>query len=90
MAAGALLCRCAACPACSHSPPPRPAHCAAFLGVQLSTGLAILLQLNPYAQALGASSLALVAAYPAMKRITSWPQVRRLGMGTAQQGTCCL
>ncbi|PSC75871.1 4-hydroxybenzoate polyprenyl transferase [Micractinium conductrix] len=51
-----------------------PAQAVAFLGVQLSTGLAILLQLNPYAQALGASSLALVAAYPAMKRITSWPQ----------------
>lgn len=48
---------------------------AAFLGAQLTAGLAILLQLNPYSQVVGASSLALVAAYPAMKRITGWPQV---------------
>lgn len=48
---------------------------AAFLGLQLSAGLAILLQLNPYSQLLGASSLALVATYPLMKRITGWPQV---------------
>lgn len=46
-----------------------------WLGAQLSAGLAILLQLNPYAQVLGASSLALVATYPLMKRITGWPQV---------------
>lgn len=31
-------------------------------------------QLNPYSQALGASSLVLVAAYPLMKRVTYWPQ----------------
>jgi hypothetical protein len=50
---------------------------AAFLGAQLSAGLAILLQLNPYSQVVGASSLALVATYPLMKRVTGWPQVRR-------------
>ena len=31
-------------------------------------------QLNPYSQALGASSLVLVATYPLMKRVTYWPQ----------------
>ena len=45
-----------------------------FLALQLSGGLAILLQLNPYSIALGASSLGLVVAYPLMKRITYWPQ----------------
>ncbi len=37
-------------------------------------GLAILLQFNRFAVALGAGSLLLVAAYPFMKRITWWPQ----------------
>lgn len=37
-------------------------------------GLAILLQLNAAAVALGAGSLLLVAAYPFMKRFTWWPQ----------------
>ena len=46
--------------------------CAAFLGVQLSAGLAVLLQLNQFSQALGAGSLGLVVAYPLMKRITFW------------------
>ncbi|MCO5584890.1 hypothetical protein L7F22_038822 [Adiantum nelumboides] len=44
-----------------------------FTGIQLSAGLAILLQLNMYSIALGASSLALVVIYPFMKRITYWP-----------------
>lgn len=38
------------------------------------TGLAILLQFNQVAQIVGIGSLALVAAYPFMKRITWWPQ----------------
>uniref|UniRef100_M4BAB0 4-hydroxybenzoate polyprenyltransferase, mitochondrial n=1 Tax=Hyaloperonospora arabidopsidis (strain Emoy2) TaxID=559515 RepID=M4BAB0_HYAAE len=46
----------------------------AFLAAQLSAGLAVLLQLNGYSVVMGASSLALVAAYPAMKRWTYWPQ----------------
>ena len=45
-----------------------------WLGLQLSAGLGILLQLNTYSQILGASSLGLVVAYPLMKRITGWPQ----------------
>lgn len=45
-----------------------------FLAAQLSAGLGVLLQLNWYSVALGASSLGLVAAYPLMKRVTYWPQ----------------
>jgi 4-hydroxybenzoate polyprenyltransferase len=37
-------------------------------------GLAVLLQLNRTAQLVAVASLALVAAYPFMKRITWWPQ----------------
>jgi 4-hydroxybenzoate polyprenyltransferase len=48
---------------------------AAILLVALClVGLAILLQFNGFAVALGAASLLLVAAYPFMKRITWWPQ----------------
>ncbi|KAJ3412144.1 hypothetical protein HDV05_001182 [Chytridiales sp. JEL 0842] len=46
----------------------------AFLGLQLSMGLAVLVQLNWYSIFLGASSLVLVGLYPLMKRITYWPQ----------------
>ncbi|KAL0592172.1 hypothetical protein ABG067_000279 [Albugo candida] len=45
-----------------------------FLGIQLCGGLAVLLQLNWYSVAIGASSLCLVVAYPLMKRVTYWPQ----------------
>lgn len=38
-------------------------------------GLVVLLQLHLYAQIVALASLALVAAYPFMKRITGWPQV---------------
>ncbi len=37
-------------------------------------GLIVLLQLNPFAAVIALASLALVAAYPFMKRITWWPQ----------------
>ena len=37
-------------------------------------GLVVLLQLRPLAQGVALASLALVAAYPFMKRITWWPQ----------------
>jgi 4-hydroxybenzoate polyprenyltransferase len=47
---------------------------ALFLVAQCLVGLAILLQFNWFAVALGAASLLLVAAYPFMKRITWWPQ----------------
>ena len=44
-----------------------------LVGLSLA-GLAVLVQFNPYAILVGVSSLALVAAYPFMKRITWWPQ----------------
>lgn len=50
------------------------ANAVLFLGAQLSAGLCILLQLNPFAQAVGAASLPLVATYPLAKRFTNWPQ----------------
>jgi 4-hydroxybenzoate polyprenyltransferase len=37
-------------------------------------GLVVLLQLRPIAQLIALASLALVAAYPFMKRVTWWPQ----------------
>jgi 4-hydroxybenzoate polyprenyltransferase len=45
-----------------------------FLALQLAIGLVILLQFPPFAILLGVASLALVASYPFMKRITWWPQ----------------
>jgi len=45
-----------------------------FLGLQLSAGLGVLVQLNWYSILLGASSLSVVSIYPFMKRITHWPQ----------------
>jgi len=46
----------------------------AFLGAQLLAGFGVLLQFDDFTRALGASSLVMVAAYPAMKRLTHWPQ----------------
>lgn len=46
-----------------------------FLGVQLSAGLAVLVNLNLYSIVLGASSLGVVVLYPLMKRVTYWPQL---------------
>lgn len=51
-----------------------PAQALAFLGLQLLVGLAILMQLNNFAIAVGVASLLLVFPYPFMKRITYWPQ----------------
>ena len=45
-----------------------------FVAVCCALSLAILLTLNLLAVGLGIASLALVAAYPFMKRITWWPQ----------------
>ena len=45
-----------------------------FLAVQLSIGLAMLLQLNQPSWAIGAAVLVLVFLYPAAKRVTDWPQ----------------
>lgn len=46
----------------------------AFLGLQLLIGLLVLVQTNGFTIGLGVLSLALVATYPFMKRITYWPQ----------------
>ncbi len=45
-----------------------------FLGVLSLAGLLVLVQFNGFSIVLGASSLAIVAVYPFMKRITYWPQ----------------
>ncbi|MGA2055089.1 MAG: 4-hydroxybenzoate octaprenyltransferase [Bradyrhizobium sp.] len=47
----------------------------AFLTAQALIGLAVLLQFNRFAVMTGIASLAIVAVYPFMKRITWWPQV---------------
>jgi len=46
-----------------------------FLVAQALIGLCVLLQFNRFAVATGIVSLAIVAIYPFMKRITWWPQV---------------
>src|SRR6516225_12448001 len=45
-----------------------------FLVAQALIGLLVLLQFNGFAVATGIASLAIVAVYPFMKRITWWPQ----------------
>jgi len=47
---------------------------ALFLAAQSLVGLAALLAFNRFSIGLGAVSLAVVAVYPLMKRVTSWPQ----------------
>jgi len=47
---------------------------AAFLVAQSLVGLAVLLNFNLFTIWLGVGSLAVVAVYPLMKRVTSWPQ----------------
>jgi 4-hydroxybenzoate polyprenyltransferase len=46
-----------------------------FLAAQALAGLAVLVQFNLFAVLLGIASLAIVAIYPFMKRITDWPQL---------------
>ena len=46
-----------------------------FLVLQALVGLVVLLQFNSFAILLGVCSLAIVAIYPFMKRITNWPQL---------------
>jgi 4-hydroxybenzoate polyprenyltransferase len=46
----------------------------AFLIAQSLIGLAVLLCFNGFSIALGIGSLAIVAIYPLMKRVTQWPQ----------------
>ena len=46
----------------------------AYMGLLFLLGLAVLLQFNWYAVAVGAFSLPLIFLYPLMKRVTYWPQ----------------
>src|SRR5258708_25021875 len=48
---------------------------AAFLVVLALAGLAVLLQFNRFTVLVGLASLAVVAIYPFMKRVTYWPQI---------------
>jgi 4-hydroxybenzoate polyprenyltransferase len=48
---------------------------AAFLVLQAIVGLLVLVQFNRFAITLGVASLAVVAIYPLMKRVTYWPQI---------------
>ena len=47
---------------------------AVFLALQALIGFAVLISFNTFTIALGIASLAIVAVYPFMKRITYWPQ----------------
>jgi 4-hydroxybenzoate polyprenyltransferase len=47
---------------------------AIFLVAEALVGLAVLLCFNRFAIVLGLGSLAIVAVYPPMKRVTAWPQ----------------
>jgi 4-hydroxybenzoate polyprenyltransferase len=51
------------------------AQAALFLVLQALIGLAVLISFNGYTIGLGIASLAIVAVYPFMKRITHWPQI---------------
>jgi len=57
-----------------------PLRALVFLVLQALVGLAVLLQFNGFAVATGIASLATVAIYPFLKRVTHWPQ---LGLGLA-------
>ncbi len=46
-----------------------------WMALQSAVGAAILFKLNKFAGAVALASLLLVAIYPTMKRLTSWPQV---------------
>jgi 4-hydroxybenzoate polyprenyltransferase len=46
-----------------------------FMVLQGLAGLAVLIQFNLFTVAIGIASLALIAIYPFMKRITWWPQL---------------
>jgi len=51
------------------------ARAVAFMILQALIGLAVLVQFNRFAVVAGIASLAVVAVYPFMKRITYWPQI---------------
>src|SRR6187455_525520 len=52
-----------------------PRQALIFLVLQALIGLAVLLQFNPFTIATGIASLATVAIYPFLKRVTHWPQI---------------
>jgi len=47
----------------------------AFLALQALVGFAVLVQFNRFTVYAGIASLAIVAVYPFMKRVTYWPQI---------------
>ncbi len=51
------------------------AQAALFLVLQALLGFAVLITFNAFTIGLGIASLAIVAVYPFMKRITYWPQI---------------
>ena len=51
-----------------------PRQAVIFIIGLLALGLLVLVLMNPFAIALGAGSLALIAVYPFLKRFTYWPQ----------------
>ncbi|THD47273.1 MAG: 4-hydroxybenzoate octaprenyltransferase [Bradyrhizobium sp.] len=57
-----------------------PRAAAIFIIAQALVGFAVLLAFNRFTIALGLASLIVVAIYPLLKRVTSWPQV---GLGLA-------
>jgi 4-hydroxybenzoate polyprenyltransferase len=50
-------------------------HALIWMALQLAVGAAILFKFNKFAGGVALASLLLVAIYPTMKRLTSWPQV---------------
>ncbi len=56
-----------------------------FLMAQAAVGAAVLFSFNWFTVALGVASLGIVAVYPFMKRVTSWPQAV-LGLAFAYGG----
>jgi len=62
-----------------------PRAAAVFLVAQCIVGALVLLSFNRFAVATGLASLAIVAVYPFMKRVTSWPQAV-LGLAFAWGG----
>jgi 4-hydroxybenzoate polyprenyltransferase len=53
----------------------RVVQAAAFLVLQALIGFLVLISFNRFTVGLGVASLAIVAIYPFMKRITYWPQI---------------
>jgi len=50
-------------------------HAVIWMGLQALVGAVILFKFNKFAVLVGLGSLVVIAVYPLMKRITSWPQV---------------